>query len=43
MGSLAIHAFYDDGKYMIATAFVPTVTAVAVEEIGKVCSNVHSV
>jgi hypothetical protein len=41
--SSAIHAFYDDGKYLITTAYVPTVIAVATEELGevwKVCSRV---
>jgi hypothetical protein len=39
----AIQAFSEDGKYLIKTPFVPTVITVAMEESGKVCSNVQSI
>jgi hypothetical protein len=38
--SPAIQAFFDDGKYLIKTTFVPIVITVATEELGKVCSNI---
>jgi hypothetical protein len=41
--SAAIQAFSDDVKYLIKTPFVPTVIAVATEEMGKVCSNVQPI
>jgi hypothetical protein len=39
--SAAIHAFFDDGKYLIKTPFVPTVIMVAAEELGKVFSKIQ--
>jgi hypothetical protein len=41
--SAAIQAFYDDGKYLIKTPFVPTVITVANEELGKICSKVRPI
>jgi hypothetical protein len=41
--SAAIQAFFDDGKYLIKTRFVPTVITVATEKLGKVCSNVQPI
>jgi hypothetical protein len=41
--SAAFQAFSDDGKYLIKTAFVPTVITVATEEFGKLCSNVQPI
>jgi hypothetical protein len=34
--SSAIHAFYDDGKYLITTAYFSSVIAVASKELGRV-------
>jgi hypothetical protein len=42
-GSSAIQAFSDDGKCSIKTHFVPTVTAVAMEEMGKICLRVQPI
>jgi hypothetical protein len=41
--SAAIQAFSDDDKYLFKTSFVPTIIAVATEELGKVCSNVQPI
>jgi hypothetical protein len=41
--SSAIQAFSNDGMYLIKTPFVPTVIAVATEELGKVCSRVQPI
>jgi hypothetical protein len=41
--SSAIQAFSNDGKYLINTPFVPTVIAVATEELGIVCSRVQPI
>jgi hypothetical protein len=39
--SSAIQAFSDDGEYLIKTPFVPTLIAVATEELGKVYSRIQ--
>jgi hypothetical protein len=41
MDSSAIHAFSGDRKYLITTVFVPTVTALTREELGKVCEMIQ--
>jgi hypothetical protein len=41
--SAAIQDFYDDGKYLIKTPFVPTMTMVATKKLGKVCSKVQPI
>jgi hypothetical protein len=42
-GSSAIQAFSDDGKYLIETPFAPTMTGVATEALGKVCSGAQPI
>jgi hypothetical protein len=39
----AIQALSNGGKYLIKTPFIPTVTAVATEELGKGCSRVQPI
>jgi hypothetical protein len=41
--STVIQSFFDDGKSLITTDFVPNVIVVATEELGKVRSTVQSI